>query len=44
MLGGNSFIFPPPPKGTQNMELKSGMVKPEEFCSSVLVVVEVLVI
>lgn len=45
MLGAQFiYFFPTPRKEHKNMELKSGMTKPEEFDSSVLLLAEVLVI
>lgn len=41
--GLHSFISYPP-KGTQNRELKSGMTKPKEFDSSILLLAKLLVI
>ena len=38
------YFFPTPRKEHKNMEFKSGMTKPEEFDSSVLLLAEVLVI
>lgn len=45
MLGAQFiYFFPTPQKEHKNMELKSGMTRPEEFDSSVLLLAEVLVI
>ena len=45
MLGAQFIYFlPTPRKEHKNIELKSGMTKPEEFDSSVLRLAEVLVI
>ena len=45
MLGAQFiYFFPTPRKEHKNMELTSGMTRPEEFDSSVLLLAEVLVI